>query len=357
MADAEQRGSMWNGERPMINPTVPTVLLTDRAWPDDTVERSVIEAAGFRLVSGPADPAPAETIEALVEQHRPAAILTCWAEVSATAIASAASDKAAPLHLVARMGVGLDNIAVDTATRHGVLVTNVPDYCVEEVSDHAVGMVLAWTRGLVAADRDVRAGRWNPAGARLRRLSTLTVGVVGFGRIGRMTAAKLAALGCQVVASDPFASSTELVSVVELDELLAVSDAVILHVPLTASTQHLFGAEQFRRMRQGALLVNVSRGGLVDTDALVDALDRGHLDAAALDVLESEPVVPDALLRHASVIVTPHIAFSSDASLVELRRSAAEEVVRVLRGEPPRHPCNAPVSGSIIANPNDGVPS
>jgi D-3-phosphoglycerate dehydrogenase len=318
----------------------PTVLLTDRAWPDDSVERDVIEAAGFRLVSGPADPAPAETIEALVERHRPAAVLTCWATVSSRAIREAAAN--GPLRHVARMGVGLDNIAVEAATDMGVLVTNVPDYCVEEVSDHAVGMVLAWTRGIVAADREVRAGRWDPAGAKLRRLSTLTVGVVGFGRIGRMTAAKLGALGANVLASDPYASSTDVIRVVDLDELLSASDVVILHVPLTSTTHHLIGADALARMRKGALLVNVSRGGLVDTDALVASLDRGHLGAAALDVLESEPEVPDSLLAHPSVVVTPHIAFSSDASVVELRRSAAEEVVRVLRGEQPRYSCNTP---------------
>lgn len=183
-----------------------TVLLTDRAWPDDSIERGIIEDAGFRLVAGPADPAPVEAIDALIAEHQPSAILTCWATVSAEAIASSA-----PLRVVARMGVGLDNIAVPAATDRGVQVTNVPDYCVEEVSDHAVGLALAWTRGLVAADREVRAGRWNPAGARLRRLSNLTCGVVGYGRIGRATAAKLKALGARVVISDPHPRPTPAV--------------------------------------------------------------------------------------------------------------------------------------------------
>jgi D-3-phosphoglycerate dehydrogenase len=319
---------------------MPTVLLTDRAWPDDSVEREVVEAAGFQLVVGPADPATAEAIEALVELHRPAAVLTCWAPVSAQAIEEGAAH--GPLRHVARMGVGLDNIAVDAATEAGVLVTNVPDYCIAEVSDHALAMVLAWTRGLVAADREVRAGRWEPAAARLRRLSALTVGVVGFGRIGRTTATKLRALGARVVASDPFALPTDEFPLVDLAELLAVSDVVILHAPLTAGTHHLIDDEALCRMRQDALLVNVSRGGLVDTDALVAALDRGHLSGAALDVLESEPDVPVALLAHPGVIVSPHIAFSSDASVTDLRRFAAEEVVRVLRGEPARNACNSP---------------
>ena len=315
-----------------------TVLLTDRAWPDDSVERTILETAGFQVAAGPADPAPADTITALSQQHQPAAILTCWATVSAAAITAAA-----PLQIVARMGVGLDNIDVTTATNRGVLVTNVPDYCVQEVSDHAVGLVLAHTRGLVCADREVRAGRWNPAGARLRRLSALTCGVVGFGRIGRATVAKLQALGVPVVITTAHhPSDTGGAPVLPLEELLATSDVVILHAPLTAQTTHLIGKRELGLMKPDAFLVNVSRGGLVDTTALIDALRAGHLGGAGLDVLEEEPSVRPGLLDHPGVIVTPHIAFSSDASVIDLRRNAAEDVVRVLCGEPARHPCNRP---------------
>lgn len=315
-----------------------TVLLTDHAWPDDTVERSVIEEAGLTLVTGPADPDASEVIEDLVARHRPAGILTCWAPVSARAIGSSPE-----LRIVARLGVGLDNIAVDAVTSHGAWVTNVPDYCVDEVSDHAVGMVLAWTRGLVRLDREVRGGSWNPAGARLRRLSELTCGVVGYGRIGRATTGKLRAFGCRVLASDPFppaeTSGTEMVS---LEELFRRCDVVILHAPLTEGTHHLVGAEQLASMPRGGLLVNVSRGGLVDSAAVARALESGRLAGAAFDVLESEPDVPAALLGHPGVVLTPHVAFSSDASVIELRRRAAEEVVRVLRGGSPLHPCNRP---------------
>ncbi|MDQ0678622.1 D-3-phosphoglycerate dehydrogenase [Arthrobacter pascens] len=315
-----------------------TVLLTDRAWPDDSIERGIIEDAGFRFVAGPADPAPVEAINALVAEHQPAAILTCWATVSAAAI-----DSSAPLRVVARMGVGLDNIAVPAATDHGVQVTNVPDYCVEEVSDHAVGLALAWTRGLVATDREVRAGRWNPAGARLRRLSNLTCGVIGYGRIGRATAAKLKALGARVVISDPHPpADTGGIEAMTLDGLLAASDIVVLHAPLVPQTHHLIGARELALLPQDAFLVNVSRGGLVDTAALMAALQSGKLGGAGLDVLEEEPTVPAGLLAHPGVIVTPHIAFASDASVIDLRRSAAEEVVRVLRGEPANYPCNTP---------------
>jgi len=329
-------------DRAVTEDQEPVVLLTDRAWPDDSIERGVLEEAGFRLVTGPPDPAAAATIEALVAEHQPAAILTCWAAVSAAAIA-----RAAGLRVVARMGVGLDNIAVAAATERGVLVTNVPDYCVEEVSDHAVGLVLAWTRGLVAADREVRAGRWNPAGARLRRLSTLTCGVVGFGRIGRASAAKLRALGARVVVSDPYPpADTGGAPVLGLDELLARSDVVVVHAPLMDGTRHMIGARELALMPPGALLVNVSRGGLVDTAAVVASLRAGHLGGAGLDVLDEEPSVPAELLAHPCVVITPHIAFASDASVAELRRSAAQEVVRVLRGEPPRFPCNRPSTPS-----------
>jgi D-3-phosphoglycerate dehydrogenase len=220
---------------------------------------------------------------------------------------------------------------------------------VEEVSDHAVGLVLAWTRGLVRADRQVRAGQWNPAGARLRRLSTLTCGIIGYGRIGRLTARKLLGLGAQLVAADPSSPSdvNDDVSMVALDELLAASDVVIVHAPLTSATRHLIGSRELSLMRPGGLLVNVSRGGLVDTIALIEALRDGHLAGAGLDVLESEPAVPPELLDQPGVVITPHIAFSSDASVEQLRRSAAEEVVRVLGGQPPHHPCNRPASDVV----------
>ena len=317
-----------------------TILLTDYAWPDDAIERSVVEGAGFRLVTGPAAPASAENIETLVRMHQPAGILTCWAEVSAEAIS--ASD---PLKIVARLGVGLDNIAVGAATERGIWVTNVPDYCVEEVSDHALAFALAWTRGLVQFDREVRTGRWEPAGAKLRRLADLTCGIVGFGRIGRATARKFAAFGCRVIANDPGAhGQANGVSFVDLDTLLGQSDIVVLHAPLLPNTRHLIDQGRIALMRRGSLLINVSRGGIVDTEAVSSALQSGQLSAVGLDVLESEPKVPASLLRQAGAMLTPHVAFSSDASLGELRRRASEEVVRVLRGDAPKEPRNRPVA-------------
>ncbi len=315
----------------------PTVLLTDHAWPDVAIEAGLIEEAGFRLVTGPARAAAAAVIDALAAEHQPAAIMTNWAPVSAAAIAASA-----PLRIVARLGVGLDNIAVAEATRRGIWVTNVPDYCIEEVSDHAVGMLLAWARGLVRFDAEVKAGRWEPASARLRRVRDLTCGIIGLGRTGRRTAEKLRGFGVRLL-GHARSAGTDIAGLeaTTLEDLLSRSEAVIVHVPLTGQTHHLLDRERLALMKPGAFLVNVSRGAVIDSQALLEALDSGRLAGAALDVLEDEPRVPPGLLRP-SVILTPHIAFSSDASLGDLRRKASEEVVRVLRGERPRQARNEP---------------
>src|SRR6185437_6950488 len=315
----------------------PVVLITDYAWPDVAIESGILEEAGLRLVTGPARPATAQVIAALAAEHRPAAILTNWAPVSAAAIA--ASDR---LRIVTRLGVGLDNIAVDEATRRGVWVTNVPDYCIEEVSDHAVGMLLAWARGLTHFDREVKAGRWDPASATLRRVRDLTCGIIGLGRTGRRTAEKLRGFGVRLLGHARSANEgRDGIERTTLEDLLRRSDVVVVHVPLTAETRRLLDRERIALMRPGAFLINVSRGAVIDTRALIDALESGRLAGAALDVLEDEPRVPPGLLRP-DVILTPHIAFSSDASLRDLRRKASEEVVRVLRGQRPVQARNQP---------------
>jgi D-3-phosphoglycerate dehydrogenase len=313
------------------------VVQTDFAWPDVAIERAVIEGAGHRLILGSSAPASTSEIEALVAAHDPQAIMTCWAQVSATAIATPTD-----LRIVQRIGVGLDNIAVPAATARGAWVANVPDYCVGEVADHAVALLLDWARGTVGFDRSVKAGDWNPAAARLRRVADLTVGIIGVGRIGAATAQRLAAFGCRIVGTSPSGRGAPGVEMVSLEALLACSDAVIIHAPLTDASEHLINAERIAAMKPGSCLVNVSRGPLVDTQALIAALERGHLSGAGLDVVEGEPNPPRALVDRADVIVTPHIAFSSAASLAELRRRSAEEVVRVLAGEAPHFPCNMP---------------
>ena len=314
-----------------------TVLQTDFAWSDVSIEREAIEGAGHTLVTGPSEPSPAAAVEAMVAEHDPAAIMTCWAVVSAEAI-----QRPTALRIVQRLGVGLDNIAMEAATARGTWVANVPDYCVEEVSDHAVALAYAWFRGIASFDRAVKGGQWNPAGARLRRGATLTAGILGLGRIGRCTARKLDALGMTVLGHDIAAPPESVpVRMVGLDALCAESDIVIVHLPLTDETHHLVDAAFLARMKPGSFLINVSRGPVVDNDALIAALEAGHLAGAGLDVVEGEPSPPAALVARPDVIATPHVAFSSDASLAELRQRGAEEVVRVLAGAPPENPCNS----------------
>lgn len=313
------------------------VLQTDFAWPDISIERQVIESAGHQLVVGPSVPLPTEEIERLVREHDPAAIMTCWAQVSKAAIASPSA-----LKIVQRIGVGLDNIAVDAATARGAWVANVPDYCIGEVADHAVALLLDWARGTVAFDADVKAGAWDPGKAKLRRVSDLTVGIVGLGRIGKATSQRLAAFGCTILGYSRQPTELANVEFVPMRDLLARSDVVIIHAPLTVETHGLFDAETIAAMKPGAFLINVSRGPIVDNAALLGALESGHLSGAGLDVVDGEPNPPRALVDRRSVIVTPHVAFSSDASLAELRRRSAEEVVRVMAGDAPHFPCNQP---------------
>lgn len=315
------------------------VLLTDYAWPDLALEHARLEAAGLTLVAGPKAAAPADVINALAAQHRPQAIMTCWAPLTATAIRHCRN-----LEIVARIGVGLDNIDRKAAAECGAIVTNVPDYCAEEVSDHAVALLLAWARGVVKFDREVKGGIWDPARARLHRVCNLTVGIAGFGRIGRLTAQKLRGFGLKLLAFGRTRAADHPADVewVDFSSLLARSDAVIVLLPLGPETHHIFNAAAFARMKPGSLLVNVSRGGLVHNDDLLAALERGAPAAAALDVVEGEPSPPASVTGHPQVIATPHIAFSSPASVEELRLRTVEEVIRVLAGQPPRNPCPPP---------------
>jgi len=324
------------------------VVLTDHPWTGVTVERDIIESAGYQLIAGPVTAGSTEQVEQLIVQHDPVAIMTCWAQVSARAIASPQQ-----LRIVARMGVGLDNIDVSAATARGAWVTNVPDYCVEEVSDHVVALLLSAWRGVAWLDRQAKRGLWQPAAApTLRRAATRCVGIIGYGHIGKRTAYKLSqGFGCRVLVHSPslMAAHADLtplsdhVFTASLATLQREADAIVLNLPLQPDTHHLINADFLRACAaRQPWLVNVSRGGLVDTDALTAALDQQWLSGAALDVIESEPSPPAELLRREDVIITPHVAYSSDASLLELRQRVSEEVLRVLRDEPPLHPCNQP---------------
>jgi len=315
-----------------------TVLLTDHPWGDPDLERGIIEGAGLRLVAGPEVAGDATQVEALVEGCAPEAILTCWAPVSAGAIGLPKC-----LRIVARLGVGLDNIDVAAATRRGTWVTNVPDYCVQEVSDHALALALDFCRGISRLNVEIKRAGWRSDATGLLRLSTLVIGILGYGRIGRESARKFRAFGCKVLAHAPsFTKDDDNAAAVSLERIREEADIIVIHIPLTPTTQRMITKEFLAGTRRLPLIVNVSRGALIDNDALLEALSRESIRGAALDVVDGEPNPPQQLLSHPRVVVTPHVAYASDASMEELRRRACEEVVRVLRGEQPENPRNLP---------------
>ena len=266
------------------------------------------------------------------------AVINLRADLDAAAI-----DALDRCRIIARYGIGVDNVDVDAANRRGIYVTNVPDYCIEEVSTHAVALILTMVRGIPAYDRSVEAGEWDRAvRTPIHRFSTRTVGVVGFGAIGRAVGERVAALGADVLASDPFLEPEDVADspadLIAFEELLERSDYVTVHSPLTDETRGMFDEAAFDQMRSEAGLVNVARGPIVDADALLSALEQGKIAGAGLDVFPEEPPAADDPLRsHENVVATPHVGWYSEEANDERRRTAAEAVRTALAGERPDH--------------------
>ncbi|MFJ4210860.1 C-terminal binding protein [Paenarthrobacter sp. NPDC089675] len=242
------------------------------------------------------------------------------------------------LRVIGRYGVGVDTVDVEAATEHGVAVCNVPDYGTEDVSDHAIALITDACRSVSTYDRAIREGNYSyDAGAPLHRFSALQVGVVGAGLIGRATARKARGLGYSVVASDPTFNVGDVVDgipIVSLDELLGTSDVVSLHVPLNPATEHLINGAALAKMKSEAVLVNTCRGGVVATADLVEALERRDIRGAALDVFEEEPIGPEhPLAKSAHTVLTPHVAWYSEESFIELKTRITQNVVSALNGE------------------------
>jgi D-3-phosphoglycerate dehydrogenase len=314
------------------------VLVTDYPAEDLSVERAVLEPIGAELVEAPGvDEAALAQAAAGVD-----GILVCYAMVTAPVLAAAGSG----CRIVARYGIGYDNVDVAAATRAGITVTNVPDYCLDEVADHTLALILAHLRGIAAADRAVRAGGWQFPRDRIRRLSGLRLSLLGLGGIGRRVAVRARAFGFVVTAYDPFLDDWDVEGVSRaqtLPELLADADVVSLHVPMNESNRHIINGETIAAMHARPVLVNTARGGLVDLEAATAALADGRLSGLALDVTEPEPLPPDHPLRTVpDALVTPHMAFHSEQATEELRRRAATEIARAITGLPPDRPVNRP---------------
>ena len=324
------------------------VLITDYVWPTTDPEETVLrEEADAEAVVAP--DGSEETLMSLAGDAD--AIMTCFAQVTPNVLSAAPN-----CVVVGRFGVGVDNIAVDTATKLGMAVTYVPDYCVDEVSDHVMALLLAFNRRVTLFDNSVKNDGWGsiPLTMRMMRLRDKTLGVVGFGRIGQAVAQKALAFGFRVLAFDPYMTSEQCAlkgarKVEDMDDLLRKSDFVSLHSPLNDETKGLIGAEELDMMKSEAFLINCARGPLIDEGALYDALTSGGIAGAGLDVMEdNHPPNDHPLLGLDNIIVTPHVAFFSQEATLELEQRAAREVAYVLTG---RMPDNL-VNPAVLEHPN-----
>jgi D-3-phosphoglycerate dehydrogenase len=275
------------------------------------------------------------------------AILVQYAQITAEVM-----DALPRLRVIGRYGVGVDSVDVAAATARGIAVCSVPDYGTESVSDHAIALALSAARGIPRLDRGLRAGSFDLAAVRpLFQTSGRVFGVIGMGRIGAATAGKAAGLGYEVIgydiAAEPQARMYHGFASVSIDELLERSQVVSLHTPLTDLSRAMIGAKQFAQMRNDAIVVNTSRGGVIDGDALVHALRTGQILGAAIDVHECEPLPPGhPLTTFDSVVLTPHLAWYTEESYHELKRRTVANVVEVCAGRPPANIINPQVLGA-----------
>jgi D-3-phosphoglycerate dehydrogenase len=319
------------------------IVITDFGEPDNALEDAVLRDSGldYELVR-----LNARTAEALIPHVRDAdALIVQWAAIGRPVI-----DALEKCRVISRYGIGVDMVDLQAAAERGIPVCNVPDYCIEEVSTHALAFVLALNRRLLPQHAHVAAGGWGGAPVSApARLSQQVIGVIGLGKIGGEVARKARGLGLAVLGYDPYLARERTAALgaepVSLDDLLRRADYVSIHCPLTPETRHLISAPQLARMKPSAYLINLARGPVVDQAALHDALTGGVISGAALDVLEQEPPRPDdPLLKLENVLITPHTASWSAESFVQLRQDVVRNVVRVLRGEPPRFMVNRPAA-------------
>lgn len=317
----------------------PVIAIADSPFPSlDPVKKALAKLDPEYRVSKSTS---AEDIIAVAKDAD--AIIVCYAKITAEVIGALTKCKA-----IGRTGLGVDNIDIPAAAAKGIVVTYVPDYCLREVSDHAMALLLALARKVTLANKLAQEGRWEmPSVQPMYRLEGRTLGLAGFGNIPRTLVPKAKAFGLRVITSDPYVAPEHLkaldVENVSFDEMLAQSDFISVHAPLLPETRGLLNAEAFAKAKKGVMVVNTARGPLIDQAALAAALDSGQVGGAALDVLEVEPPPADLpLAGRDNVILTPHTAFYSVDALEELQSKAAGDVARVLAGEKPVYPVRMP---------------
>lgn len=310
---------------------MPTVAITDYTFPNLDIEQGILQPLDVEVLAGQCK--TAETLIPLVAQAD--AVLTQFAPVRAEVISAMQRAK-----VIVRYGIGVDNVDLEAARARGIPVCNVPDYCIDEVADHTLAFILAATRQVFPNAQSIREGKWGCATPleQLRTLRDQTVGIVGFGRIGREVAARLAAFKCRRLVHDPVVPAAAIQAAhceaVSLKDLLAQADIVTLHCPSTPQTRKLLNADSLAQLKPGAIVVNLARGDLIDTPALIAALQSGQVGGAALDVCDPEPIPADSPLRSLpNVLAASHIASASPKSVRTLRETAARIAAAALRGE------------------------
>lgn len=318
----------------------PRIVVTDHPFPNLDATMSVLRSLDADVVV-----VQCKSEEELLGLVRDAdAILNTYVKITGRVI-----EQLGRCRIVARYGIGVDNVDIAACTSRGIVVTNVPDYCVDEVSDHALALLLCLARKVNQLDGAVKNGIWTYVPFQpMFRLRGRVLGLVGFGKIARQLASKARALGLEIAAYDPYIPAERIAAEnampVDLTRLVEISDFISVHCPLTPETSGLIGEALLKRMKPTACLINTARGGIVEERALFELLRSKRIAGAALDVLSGEgPSVSAALRDLDTLIVTPHAAFYSEESVVELQKKAATQVVKVLTGQHPDYPVNPSV--------------
>jgi len=316
------------------------VVVTDNVFPNLEIEKRELDKIGASLSES-----PGKDEDTIIETAKDAdALLVCYAEVTSRVVTSLEKCR-----VIARYGIGMNNVDVASATKRKIIVTNVPDASIEEVSDHALTLILTSVRKVCQLNKVVKGGKWGFKDYRpMYRLKGQTLGLVGFGKIPRRLAEKVQAYNFEIIVYDPYlgkeVEKEYNVKLVTFEELLKKSDIISIHTPLTEETTGMFGTEQFKTMKNSAYLINTSRGGLIKDAELARALREGEIAGAGVDVLEDENVNSShPLVDLENVIITPHSAFYSEQSLKDTQYKAVQEVVRVLTGEKPKSCVNPEV--------------
>ena len=312
------------------------VVISDYVWPNIDIESKFFKSKNIELVvSKNRNDLKKQIIDA-------DGLLFCFESIDESILRSSKK-----LKIAQRYGIGVDNIDLNVATELGIVVANIPDYCIDEVSDHAISMILSLNR-LLQRDSDlVKKGKWNEIkkDKRVYRLSESTLGLLGFGRIGKRISEKAISFGMNVIAYDPFLKQSDVsgVKLLDLNNVLAESDFISLHLPLNDQTNHIIDDKQLELMKQDSILINVSRGGLINENALIKYLTSGKLRGAGLDVIEGSIEKSNKLFSFDNVIITPHTAFFSQESSEELQLRSSQQLYDVLEGFKPKFLINPDV--------------